>query len=75
MFHISKLTQSLFSDSIVDGLQDPRTSHMNLVQMNTKIIDYHENWNIFLFKEAIKIKVKKAILNTGFKASKELQLF
>ena len=75
MFHISKLTQSLFSDSIVDGLQDPRTSHINLVQMNTKIIDYHENWNIFLFKEAIKIKVKKAILNTGFKASKELQLF
>ena len=42
--------------------------------MNTRVIDYHENWNIFLFKEAIKVKEKKAILSTGFKVSKELQL-
>ena len=43
--------------------------------MNTRIIDRHKNWNILLFKEAIQIKEKKPILNTGLKASKELQLF
>ena len=40
-----------------------------------EIIDCHKNWNILLFKEAIKMKEKKLILNTGLKASKELQLF
>ena len=75
IFKIVKLTQSLFSDSIVDDVQDPRMSHINLVQMNTRIIDCHKNWNILLFKKAIKIKEKKPILNTSLKASKELQLF
>ena len=74
MFNITKLTPSLFSDSIVDNVQDLRTSRIDLVQMNPRIIDCHKNWNILLFKEAIKIKVKKPILNTGLKASKELQL-
>ena len=60
---------------IVDDVQDLRTSRTNLVQMNTRIIDRHKNWNILLFKEAIKIKEEKPILNTGFKTSKELQLF
>ena len=75
MFNIAKLTPSLFFDSIVDDVQDPRTSRINLVQMNTRIIYRYKNWNILLFKEAIKIKEKKPILNTGLKASKELQLF
>ena len=75
MFSITKLTASLFPDSIVDDVQDLGTSRINLVQMNTRIIDRHQNWNILLFKEAIKIKEKKPILNTGLKASKELQLF
>ena len=43
--------------------------------MNTRIIDCHKNWNVLLFKEAIKIKEIKPTLNTGLKASKELQLF
>ena len=59
MFNVAKLTPS----------------RINLVQMNTKIIDRHKNWNILLFKGAIQIKEKKSILNTGLKASKELQLF
>ena len=61
MFNIAKLAPSLLSDSIVDDLHDPRTSRINLVQMNTRIIDRHKNWNILLFKEAIKIKEKKPI--------------
>ena len=51
MFNIAKLTPSLFSDSIVDDVQDP-----NLIQINTRTIDHHKNWKIFYFKEAIKIK-------------------
>ena len=72
MFNITKLTPSFFSDSIIDDVKDLRTSRIYLVQMNTRIIDRHENWNILLFKEAIKIKEKKPISNTGLKVSKEL---
>ena len=75
MFNSTKLTPSLFSDSTVDDVQDLRTSRINLVHLNTRIIDRHKNWNILLFKEAIKIKGKKPILNTNLKASKELRLF
>ena len=48
MFNITKLTLSLFSDTIVDEVQVLRKSRINLVQINT-IIDRH-NWNILLFK-------------------------
>ena len=75
MFNSTKLTPSLFSDSTVDDVQDLRTSRINLVHLNTRIIDRHKNWNILLFKQAIKIKGKKPILNTNLKASKELRLF
>ena len=43
MFNITKLTPSLFSDSIVDDVQDLRASCINLKQMNTRIIDRHKN--------------------------------
>ena len=75
MFNITKVTPSLFSDSTVDDVPDLRTSRINLVQMNTRITDRHKNWNILLFKEPIKIKEKKPILDTGLKSSRELQLF
>ena len=39
------------------------------------MIDRHKNWNIVLFKKALKIKELNPILNSGLKASKELQLF
>ena len=61
MVNIVKLTPSLFSDSIADDVRDPKMSRINLVQMNTRIIDRHKNWNILLFKEAIKIEEKKPI--------------
>ena len=75
MFNIAKLAPTLFSDSIGNDVQDPRTSGINLVQMKNRIIDCHKNWNVLLFKEVIKIKEKKPIFNTGLKTSKELQLF
>ena len=75
MFEIGKLTPSLLTNNIIDDEFDLRSSRINLVQMNTQIIDHRKNWNILLFKEAIKIKEIKPTLNTGLKASKELQLF
>ena len=54
---------------------DLRTVRINLVQDNTEIIDRHKNWNILLFKEALNIKELNPILNSGLKASKELQLY
>ena len=33
------------------------------------------NWNTLLIKEALHTKLKKPVLNSGRKASKELQLF
>ena len=54
---------------------DLRTTRINLVQDDTEITDRHKNWNILLFKEALKIKELDPILNSGLKAFKELQLF
>ena len=75
MFNIAKLTPSLLSHSIAIDVLDPRTSRIKLEQMKTRIIDRHKNWNILLLKEAIKVKEKKPILNTGLKVPKEFQLF
>ena len=33
-------------------------SSINLVQINTRIIDRHENWNILILKKAVKMKEK-----------------
>ena len=75
MFEIGKLTPLLLTNNTIDDEFDLRSSRVNLVQMNTRIFDLHENWNVLLFKEAIKIKEIKPTSNTGLKASKELQLF
>ena len=56
MFEPGKLTPSLLSNNIIDDEFDLKSSHVNLVQTNTRIIDRHKNGNVLLFKEAIKIK-------------------
>ena len=58
---------------MVDDVQEPRTYHINLVQINTKVIDRHKNWFILLLT-ATKVKENKLILNPGLKASNELKL-
>ena len=75
MFEIGRLTPSLLASNIINDEFGLRSSRIYLVQMNTRIIDCHKNWNDLLFKEAIEIKEIKPTLNTGLKASKELQLF
>ena len=54
---------------------DRKTFSVNKVKENTCIIDKTRQWDILLFKEAMKIKEKCATLNSGLKASKELKLF
>ena len=48
---------------------------INIVKNNVQIIDCHRNWNVLSYKEALKIKELKPLLNIGSKASKELNLF
>ena len=54
---------------------DHRDININIFKNSIRIIDYHSNWNVLLYKEAIKIKELKPLLNIGLKASKELDLF
>ena len=75
MFDIGKLDPSLFTNNLIDHELDLRSTRIKLVQINTQITDRHKNWNILLFKEAIKIKEIKPSLDIGLKASKELHLF
>ena len=78
LFDIAYLHSSLFTSSSTMQDNDKfhlRTARINLVQDNTEITDRHKNWNIILFKEALKIKELNPILNCGLKASKEFYLF
>ena len=61
----------------VDG--DVRTPDHRDININVKndvpTIDSHSNWNVLLYKQSVKIKELKPLLNIGFKASKELNFF
>ena len=68
----------MFLNTSLDGdvtTPDHHDININIVKGNVRIIDCHRNWNILLYKEAIKIKELKPLLNIGLKASKELDLF
>ena len=74
LLNIISLGQALFSNDSNIRNADNRNSRINLVIDNTNIIDRHENFNILLFKEALKMNERKPSRNNS-KASKELQLF
>ena len=48
---------------------------INVVQNNTMVLDYDDNWNLLLYKEAFHIKRQLPSLNNGLKSSKDLYLF
>ena len=75
LLNITSLGPALFSNDSNIGNADNRNSGINLVIDNTNIIDRYKNFKILSFKEALKINERKPVLNTGLKASKELQLF
>ena len=76
---IIKLMKNLmFLNTSVDGdvaTPDHRHININIVKDNVRIIDSYSNFNVLLYKEAIKIKELKPLLNIGLKASKEVNLF
>ena len=77
-FHIINflpLGPGLFSNDSNIGNAGSRNSRTNLVIDNTNINDRYKNFNILLFKEALKINERNSTLDTRLKASKELQLF
>ena len=76
LLNVTNLLPPLFLDdnNNTEGTEN-RNWHINLVIDNTKIIDCFKSFIILLFIEAIKINEIKPTLNTGLKASKELQLF
>ena len=70
----TSLGPTLFSNDNNIGSADNRNWRINLVIDNTNIINRYKNFNILLFKEALKINERKPALNTGLKAStKEFQ--
>ena len=48
---------------------------MQTVQDNTTVIAQAKHWNVILFKETLMIKHRSPNLNSGLKASRDLQLF
>ena len=55
---------------------DVNCNRFDINQIRSKIVlDKAGNWNELQFKEVLLIKSHKPLLNTGLKASKELQLF
>ena len=69
MKHIKNL---MFLNTSLDGdvaTPDHRDININIVKNNVLIIDSHRNWNVLFYKEAIKIKELKPLLNIGLKAS------
>ena len=68
----------LFSNTSLNGdltTPDHRDININIVMNYVQIIDCHRDWNVLLYKEALKIKELKPLLNNGLKASKELDFF
>ena len=68
----------MFFNTSLDGdvtTPDHRDINTNIVKNNVRIIDSHRNWNVLLYKEAIKIRELKPLSNIGLKASQELDLF
>ena len=73
--YITSLGPVFFSNDGNIGSADNRNSCINLVIDNTNIImNHYKNFNILLFKEAMKINETKPILNTGLKASNAIVL-
>ena len=73
--HIKNLM--FLNTSLDGGITTSSHCHMNvnIVRNNIRIINSHRNLNVLLYKEAVKFKELKPLLNIGLKASKGLDLF
>ena len=74
LLNITSLSLALFSNDNNIGNADDRKLRISLIIDNTNIIDCYKNFNIVLFKEALKINERNPTLNKSLKVSKELPL-
>ena len=74
LLNITSLGPSLFLNDSNIVKADNRNSRVNLVIDNTNIINHHKNFNILFLEEGMKINERKPTLNTGLKASKEVDV-
>ena len=62
------VTEPLADDEI-------RDKRINYVRNNIRVVDKSDNWSVLLFKEALAIKDNYPQMNSGLKASRDLNLF
>ena len=75
LFGILSLSNDLFNDDTNIIKPSLREFSIESVRKNVEIIDYDTNWNYLLYKEALHIERLNPSLNSGFKASRALNLF
>ena len=64
------VSKSYVLDTSVDGdvtAPDHRDINVNMIKNNVQIIYSHGNWNVLLYKETIRIKELKPLLNISLK--------
>ena len=61
-----------FTPKPYDEIRDKR---INYVRNNIRVVDKSDNWSVLLFKEALAIKDSHPQMNSGLKASRDLNLF
>ena len=75
LLNITSLSLALFSNDNNIGNADNGNLLISLIIDNTNIIDRYKNFNIRLFKEALKINGRKPILSTGLKHTRSCNCF
>ena len=65
LLNVTSLDPVLFSDDSYIGSTNNRSLRINLVVDNRKIVVRYKNFDIFSFKEAMKINAIKSTLNTA----------
>ena len=73
--NLCKLPDTLNTDIVPPPVSYDKEYFTQVVRDNTTILDYDNNWNLLLYKEAYFIKRLAPSLNNGLKSSRELHLF
>ena len=73
--NLCNLPDTLNTDIVPPPVSYDKEYFTQVVRDNTTILDYDNNWNLLLYKEAYFIKRLSPSLNNGLKSSRELHLF
>jgi len=72
MYSIYQVTLNNITTPTISGKNEYA---INAVQNNISVLDYDDNWNLLLYKEAFHIKRQSPSLNNGLKSSREFWQF